>query len=191
MIRASGEKLLGSFAAILELAELESGNKALREESFAVESLLDSVTRRFSAQASRAGLALTVGAPCRAGLRADRFCLERMLGNLIENAIRFTPSGGRVTLAAYAAEDGIVLEVSDTGIGMTAEQLGRLSQPFVFGDAAFTREHDGAGLGIAISRAIAELSGGHLVIDSSPALGTTVAVSLPLAGPQESIAHAA
>src|SRR6185437_12971976 len=78
MIRASGEKLLGSFAAILELAELESGNKALREESFAVESLLDSVTRRFSAQASRAGIRFVAGAPCEAELRADRFCLERM-----------------------------------------------------------------------------------------------------------------
>jgi two-component system cell cycle sensor histidine kinase PleC len=74
---------------------------------------------------------------------------------------------------------------------MMAEQLARLSQPFVFGDAAFTREHEGAGLGIAISRAIAELSGGRLAIDSSPALGTTVAVSLPLRAAPTSIAHAA
>jgi two-component system cell cycle sensor histidine kinase PleC len=137
------------------------------------------VVRRFSAQAQRAGLALTMGAPCRAQLLGDHFCLERMLGNLIENALRFTPSGGRISLAAYAADDGVVLEVSDTGIGMTGEQLARVSQPFVFGDAAFTREHKGAGLGIAIARAIAELSGGHLAIDSSPALGTTAAVSLP------------
>jgi two-component system cell cycle sensor histidine kinase PleC len=110
----------------------------------------------------------------------DRFCLERMLGNLVENAIRFTPSGGRVTIAAFAAHDGVVLEVTDSGIGMSEEQLERLSQPFAFGDAAFTREHDGAGLGVAIARAIAELSGGRLAIDSRPAVGTTVAVSLPL-----------
>jgi two-component system cell cycle sensor histidine kinase PleC len=180
MIRASGEKLLSSFASILELAELESGSRLLREERLGVDELIAAVARRFSSQAARAGLGLAVGSPCQAELCADRFCLERMLGNLVENAIRFTPSGGRVTLAAYAAEDGVVIEVADTGIGMADEQLARLSQPFMFGDAAFTREHDGAGLGVAISRAIAELSGGRLAIDSSPALGTTVAISLPL-----------
>jgi two-component system, cell cycle sensor histidine kinase PleC len=179
MIKGSGEKLLGSFATILELAELEGGNKPLHEEVVDVDELMATVTRRFADQAERAGLQLGIGSHCSAELLADRFCLERMLGNLLENAVRFTPSGGRVTVAAYAADDGVVLEVSDTGIGMTDEQLDRLSQPFVFGDAAFTREHDGAGLGIAISRAIAELSGGRLAIDSRPAIGTTVAIALP------------
>jgi two-component system cell cycle sensor histidine kinase PleC len=149
------------------------------------------VTRRFATQAGRAGLALALGGPCDARLFADRFCIERMLGNIIENAIRFTPSGGKVTLAAYAARDGVVLEVSDTGIGMNSDQLAKLSQPFVFGDAAFTREHDGAGLGIAISRAIAELSGGRLAIDSSPTLGTTVAISLPMRDKTGATARAA
>jgi two-component system cell cycle sensor histidine kinase PleC len=180
MIKASGDKLLASFASILELAEFESGSRPLREAQLSIDELVLAVTRRFSAQAGRAGLALALGAPCRAELLGDRFCLERMLGNLVENAIRFTPSGGKITLAAYAAADGVVLEVSDTGIGMSDELLERLSQPFVFGDAAFTREHPGAGLGIAIARAIAELSGGRLAIDSRPALGTTVAISLPL-----------
>jgi two-component system, cell cycle sensor histidine kinase PleC len=179
-IKASGDRLLASFATILELAELEGGERVMRLDPIDVDALLGSVRRRFSAQAQRAGLVLASGAPCRARLTGDRFGLERMLGNLVENAIRFTPAGGRVTVAAYAAEDGVVLEVADTGIGMTEEQLGRLSQPFAFGDAAFTREHDGAGLGIAISRAIAELSGGRLAIDSNLALGTTVAISLPL-----------
>ena len=180
MIKSSGEKLLASFATILDLAELEGGRTELHEEQFGVDDVLVAVTRRFATQAGRAGLALALGGPCDAQLFADRFCIERMLGNIIENAIRFTPSGGKVTLAAYAARDGVVLEVSDTGIGMNSEQLAKLSQTFVFGDAAFTREHDGAGLGIAISRAIAELSGGRLAIDSRPTLGTTVAISLPM-----------
>ena len=79
-IKASGEKLLSSFAAILELAELESGNKLLREAPLAVAGLLQTVLRRFSAQASRAGIALSVGVPSRRELVADSFCLERMLG---------------------------------------------------------------------------------------------------------------
>jgi len=190
-IKASGDRLLASFATILELAELEGGERAMRQDLLDIDALLATVHRRFAAQAQRAGLILSAGAPCHARLLGDRFGLERMLGNLVENAIRFTPSGGRVTLAAYAAEDGVVIEVADTGIGMTEQQLERLSQPFAFGDAAFTREHEGVGLGIAISRAIAELSGGHLAIDSSPALGTTVAVSLPLPSAGTAGLHAA
>jgi two-component system cell cycle sensor histidine kinase PleC len=180
-IKSSGESLLQSFAAILELAELEGGQKPLRQEQFRVEDLVIATTRRFSAQAGRAGLTLAIGSLSGASLNGDRFCLERMLGNLVDNAIRFTPSGGKVTLAAYAAHDGVVLEVSDTGIGMSEDRLATVSQPFVFGDAAFTKEQNGLGLGLATARAIAELSGGRIAIDSRPAMGTTVAISLPLA----------
>ena len=176
----SGQRLLDFFATILELAELESGRKALVTEPLLVDELLRQVRRRFSAQAQRAGVILALGASCGAQLLGDRFSLERMLGNLLENAIRFTPTGGRVTLAAFAAADGVVLEVTDTGIGMSEQRLASLSQPFAFGDASFTREHTGAGLGIAIARTIAELSGGRLAIDSRQGLGTTVAISLPM-----------
>lgn len=179
-IKGSGERLLGSFATILDLAELDSGQRALREEQVDIDDLIVATTQRFASQAARAGLALSIATQCDTTVVADKFCLERMLGNIVENAIRFTPSGGKVMLAAFAASDGVVLEISDTGIGMTEEQLANLSQPFVLGDAAFTREHGGTGLGIAIARAIAELSGGRLAIDSSSAMGTTVAISLPL-----------
>jgi len=179
-IKLSGEKLLASFAEILDLAELESGQKVLRSEQVQADDLIEATARRFAPQAARAGLIVTTGGLTGASLAGDRFCLLRMLGNLMDNAIRFTPAGGKITLAAFAASDGIVIEVSDTGIGMSEERLASLSQPFVVGDATFTRQHGGAGLGIAIARAIAELSGGHLVIDSSPALGTTVAISLPM-----------
>jgi two-component system cell cycle sensor histidine kinase PleC len=181
-MKLSGERLLTFFASILELAELESGRKPLRQEPFSIDELLDAVARRFAPQAQRAGLALALGAPCGAELMGDRFSLERMLCNVVENAVRFTPHGGKVTVSAFAATDGVVLEITDTGIGMSEDHVATLSQPFAFGDAAFTREHGGAGLGIAIARAIAELSGGRLAIDSRLALGTTVAISLPLRG---------
>jgi two-component system cell cycle sensor histidine kinase PleC len=179
-IRNSGERLLSFFASILDLAELEGGRRILEENEIRVDDLLSASIRRYSEIARRKGLGVALGAPCGALLKGDRFSLERMLGNLIENAIRFTPAGGRVTLAAYAASDGVVLEITDTGIGMGIEQLGTLSQPFAFGDASLTKDRGGAGLGLAIARTIAELSGGRLAIDSRPGLGTTVAVSLPL-----------
>lgn len=179
-MKDSGERLLGFFASILELAELESGQKPMQVEQFEIDDMLSAVTRRFAGQAQRAGLSLKVGAPCGARLVGDRFAIERMVGNILENAVRFTQTGGKVSVAAYAAADGVVLEITDTGIGMGPERLEALSQPFAFGDAALARQHGGAGLGIAIARAIAELSGGRLAIDSRPALGTTVAISLPL-----------
>jgi len=179
-IKASGEHLLASFATILDLAELEGGQKQMRSDPVPVDDLLDGMAQRFRGQANRAGLTLIVGEPCGAVLTADRLGMQRMLGNIIENAVRFTPNGGRVTLAAFAAHDGVVLEISDTGLGMSEERLASLSQPFALGDATFTREGIGPGLGISIARAIAELSGGRMAIDSSPSLGTTVAISLPL-----------
>lgn len=192
-IKNSGEKLLASFSEILELAQLEGGHLILRRETFNVAELIKSTASRFQSHAQRAGLTLVIDPPEDTTLYADRLCTERMLGNIIENAIQFTPAGGRIKLAAWVAEDGVVLEISDTGIGISEDRLKDLSQPFVLGDAAFTREGNGVGLGIAISRAIAELSGGELAIDSSPAVGTTVAISMPMrvSKPSRSAAHAA
>ncbi|MGV3650949.1 MAG: ATP-binding protein [Devosia sp.] len=180
-IRASGERLLGYFGAILELAELEGGRKALRQEAVPIDALVQGLVRRHRLGAARAGVVLEGGMPSRAQIIGDPFAIERMLANILDNALRFTPAGGKVTIAAHAAEDGIVLEVTDTGIGMDDARLEMIRQPFAFGDAALTRQQSAVGLGIAISRAIAELSGGHMAIDSRPGLGTTVAISLPLA----------
>jgi two-component system, cell cycle sensor histidine kinase PleC len=184
-VKGSGERLLSFFGSILEFAELEGGRRALQRDRFTADELMLTVLKRFSPQAQRAGLTLGLGGACEAQLLADRFALERMIANLVENAIRFTPRGGRVTLAAYAAPDGVVLEITDTGIGMPQDRLTALSQPFAFSDAALTREREGAGLGLQIARAIAELSGGHLAIDSRLGIGTTVAVSLPLGAAEE------
>ena len=178
-IKNSGEHLLSSFGAILDLAELEGGRKALRQEPVLLDEVLQSVVDRFQGQAQRAGITLQTGRETGAVLRGDRLGLMRMIGNIMDNALRFTQAGGQVTLASFAADDGVVIEVSDTGIGMDEDRLASLSQPFVLGDASFTREGVGPGLGISIARAIAELSGGKLAIDSSPMIGTTVAISLP------------
>jgi two-component system, cell cycle sensor histidine kinase PleC len=179
-IKSSGDHLLASFAAILDLAELEGGRKELRQDPVLLDEVIGTVAQRFAGQAQRAGIRLFVAPGTGAVLRGDRLGLVRMLGNIVDNAVRFTQAGGQVTLATFVADDGVVVEISDTGIGMDEARLASLSQPFALGDATFTREGLGPGLGISIARAIAELSGGHIAIDSSPSLGTTVAISLPI-----------
>jgi len=180
-IRRAGETLLESFAEILEFAELEGGRKTLKHEPVALDTLLRGCSARFAERAARAGVRLDIAGPARGRLMADRHYLDRMLANLVDNALRFTPRGGLVRVAAWPAGDGVVLEITDTGVGMTEEQMSKLSQPFVLSDAAFARTHGGIGLGIATARAIAEASGGRLAIDSRQGVGTTVAISLPLA----------
>lgn len=178
-IKQSGEHLLASFATILELAEMVSGQKVLRTDPVPIEEVLEAVAQRFGPALSRAGIALQRGRATSAVVEGDRIGLARMLGNIVENAIRFTPPGGQIAMVAHAGDNGVVIEVTDTGVGMTPERLGNLSQPFALGDATFTREGVGQGLGVSIARAIAERSGGRLMIDSTPELGTTVAIALP------------
>ncbi len=191
LIKSSGDRLLSFFASILDLAELENGDKVLKADALMVDELLLATANRYAAQAKRAGLTLVRGAPCGAMLLGDRFSLERMLGNLLDNAIRYTPQGGRITIASYAGDDGVVLEVTDTGVGMAPDRMSALSQPFAFTDASLTKDREGSGLGLAIARAIVELSGGRLAIDSRLGIGTTVAVSLPQHADAQEIATAA
>lgn len=178
-IMSSGERLLDSFAEVLELAELDGGRRVLKREPVLASSLFDELGLRFNMAAERAGIDLQFEAPAQCWVAGDATPLCRMLGNLIDNALRFTPRGGNVRVIAWESHSEAVVEVTDTGIGISQNKLEQLSQPFVLDDAAFTRQHGGLGLGLAIARSIAELSGGRLAIDSTPPLGTTVAVSLP------------
>jgi len=140
----AGEKLLASFSQILEFAELEGGRKTMRQERFSVDALLEATRDRFRKRALQDGIRLRLGERVSGTLNADRECIERMLDNIMDNALRFTPRGGEVKLAAWQAEDGVVLEITDTGEGMDTEKLSQISQPFVLPDATFTRDHDGA-----------------------------------------------
>ncbi|HHG90296.1 MAG TPA: HAMP domain-containing histidine kinase [Devosia sp.] len=180
-IKRSGERLLFSFSEILELAELESGSRVLQNEHIDVDEFLISLQDQFQSGASHCGVSLVVGGSTGVSLRGDRTCLLRMMANLLDNSLRYTPSGGKVSVMVWEAGDGVVLSVTDTGIGIPAERLEALSTPFALEDALVARGQGGMGLGLAIARTIAELSGGELVIQSTPAVGTTVAVSLPRA----------
>ena len=177
-IKTSGENLLASFSKILELVQLEGGDLILKPEEVELDCIMKTALLRHNDSAKRAGIKLEINTPDNIMLKADKISLERMISNIVENSIRFTQSGGLIKINSWLAQDGVVFEITDTGIGISAERLKDLDQPFVLGDAAFTKE-GGVGVGLAISRAIAHLNGGDLAIDSRPAIGTTVVISLP------------
>jgi PAS domain S-box-containing protein len=180
-IYQSGAHLLAIINDILDIAKVEAGRFELREEPIGLPELLDTVRRLVAGRVEEARLALVVDAAADLpALRADRRALKQVLLNLLSNAVKFTPSGGEVRLLAGRRPGGeIVLVVQDNGIGIAAEDIPKVLEPFGQVDSALARRHTGAGLGLTISRALIELHGGGLELDSMPGLGTAVTVRLP------------
>jgi signal transduction histidine kinase len=180
-IRQAGTHLLGVINDILDIAKIEAGQLDLREDVFQTGEALEVCVKMLADQASESGLQLLREGPDRLpSLWADEKKFMQIVINLLSNAIKFTPEGGKVTLTAEIEGDGsLKLTVSDTGIGIAADDLERAMAPFSQVDSAYCRTHEGTGLGLPISRALAELHGGTLVMESEPDVGTTVFVRFP------------
>jgi two-component system sensor histidine kinase SenX3 len=126
------------------------------------------------------GVHVQLGPVAPAAVRGDGVALGRAVRNLVENAVKYTPAGGKVELTLTTAEGHALLGVQDTGIGIAAEDTQRIFQPFVRLDAARARETGGAGLGLAIAQSIARAHGGDLVVTSAPGAGSRFTIRLPL-----------
>ncbi len=164
-------------------ALLEAEALRLRHESVHLDHLIQDMLADFQAQAEAVGLSLR--AQIEADLPAvfgDPGHLARMLDNLIGNALKFTPEGGRVTVQVGQEDDQIVLEVSDTGIGISADQLERIFDRFYQVDGSTTRRYGGTGLGLALVKEIVQAHGGGVSVQSVLDQGTTFRVTLPAAG---------
>jgi signal transduction histidine kinase len=118
--------------------------------------------------------------PCAPGLavRADRQRLRQIVVNLLANAVKFTPAGGRVTLAGEAGAGGVHVRVADTGPGIPPEKRAAIFEPFVQVEQGLARPYEGAGLGLAISRDLARGMGGDLTVESALGAGSTFTLSL-------------
>ena len=112
-------------------------------------------------------------------IRGDERKLKQIVTNLFSNAVKFTPAGGEIVIAARIDECRIVLDVRDTGIGIAPEHVARALSPFGQVDSRLSRRYEGTGLGLPLARALAELHGGTLTLDSAPGRGTKVRVTLP------------
>jgi PAS domain S-box-containing protein len=181
-IYQAGSYLLELINDILDMSKIEAGKYELRVAPVALGKVLqDSIQmlRRHAAD-QQLDLRLEIAPDLPQRIRCDGRAVRQVLLNLLSNAIKFTPKGGEVILRAGHDATSLRLCVSDTGIGIPAEDIPRLGVPFEQLDNALNRRHQGTGLGLALSRALIELHGGTLTITSTPGVGTRVTVLLPL-----------
>ncbi|WP_296492498.1 GAF domain-containing protein [Rhodoferax sp.] len=175
--------LLALINDILDLSKIEAGKMDIHVETFAIAPLVGDVAQTIQLMAAKAGNQLVVDcAPDIGSMHADQTRTRQALLNLASNATKFTDKG-TVTIAARrvfeAGVEWVTLAVTDTGIGLTAEQMGKLFQDFVQADASTTRKYGGTGLGLAISRRFCQMMGGDITVTSEPGRGSTFTIRLP------------
>ncbi len=181
LIKDSGEHLLQVVNDILDMSKIEAGSFDITPEPFEIAPVVERCRQIMSPQAARAGVELVT--TVEAGLPevvADRRACRQILLNLLSNAIKFTDEGGRVECGARCNGAEFQLFVRDNGIGIAAQDLPRLGNPFFQAECGYDRRAEGTGLGLSVVKGLATLHGGTLTIDSTPGRGTTVTVSLPV-----------
>lgn len=185
LIRQSGGHLLSVVNAILDVSKIEAGAYGIRPEPFVVGEAVELCRSMMHQQALENGLGLIVDvAPGTGEIRADRRAVQQIIINLLSNAVKFTPRGGRVALDARRLGAWLRISVADTGIGIAEDDLRRIGEPFTQVRSDFTRQFDGAGLGLSLVRGLVRLHEGEMTMESAPGEGTTVTVLLPVAGPK-------
>lgn len=180
-IQRSQRHLLGLINGVLSYASVDAGAVSYVIEALPMDDVVATCESLVAPQIGAKGLHLSY-ASCDAGViaRGDRGKVQQILLNLIGNAVKFTASGGRVTLNCSAVDNNRVLvSVTDTGVGIAADQLERVFQPFVQLDSTLTRTSHGTGLGLAISRDLARGMGGDVTVESTPGLGSIFTLTLP------------
>jgi PAS domain S-box-containing protein len=179
-IHESGHLLLSLINDILDLSKIEAGKQPLVIEPLDLHDVVLGALHLVERHAREAQVSLTLDmAEQHPDLKADRRAVIRIILNLLSNAIKFTPAGGQIILRCAVRDQGVSLAVIDTGIGMSREQIPVALSAFGQLNNAYTRGHQGTGLGLPMVKALAEQHGGTLRIDSAPGKGTTVTVWLP------------
>jgi PAS domain S-box-containing protein len=180
-IAGSGRHLLRMINDILDMSKIEAGKFPLIEEVFDVSAVLGAAARFVTQEIDGKDVSFVTHIALGAvGLNGDQRAVTQVVLNLLTNAAKFTPAGGRVELKASADGDGLWVSVSDTGRGMSQETIDRAFEPFFQGrDSDVNRKREGTGLGLAISRRLAEMHGGTITLKSRIGEGTTATFWLP------------
>ena len=186
-ILSSGQHLLALINDILDMSKIEAGKMNLKLEPLHLDEVVEDTVRLMRNRAETAGLRLIVDLPPLPLIEADYRALKQVLLNLLSNALKFTPRGGRVTISAStepaASGEQMRISVADTGIGIAKEDLKRLAKPFEQIENQHAKTQQGTGLGLALTKSLVEMHDGRLTLESEPGVGTTVSVILPVRRP--------
>ncbi len=179
-ISGAGTHLLNIVNGILEMAQIEAGQKTLRCEEIDVVNVIQEAIEFLSLQSETAGTNLRFTHPkIAATVTADPQALRQVLLNVIGNALKFTPAGGVVDIEVVIEDEETVVVISDTGIGIAKEDVKRVLQPFAQVDDRLERRYDGTGLGLPIAKGLIDIHNGSFSIESHPGEGTRVRIGLP------------
>ncbi len=183
-IARAGHHLLDVINDILDISKIESGNFELARDEISIYDVAQASAEMVRPRMTEKKQRLDVMVPDRLPLvNADNRRIKQVLINLLSNAHKFTPEGGRICLVATRDSAGVTVGVSDTGAGMTDDEVQKALQPFVQVKSQYTRDQEGTGLGLPIAKALIEMHGGRFVVSSTPGTGTTVAFTLAAAAP--------
>lgn len=179
---AQSERLGRLVDQLLDLSRLESGDVPLHREEVALAPLVSEVLSEIEVAGAGRGVELDGAVPeDLPAVFADRERIHQVLFNLLDNAVRFTPSGGRVTVSADGHNGSVDVHVADTGPGIPPEHLPRLFERFYRADLARSQKDGGTGIGLAIARSVVEAHGGRIWADSRPGEGSVFTFELPVA----------
>lgn len=179
-IHESGQHLLAIINDILDISKIEAGQFALHEDEMDVNEAVISCLRLIEPRATKGGIRLGGEADTTLRMRADQRRVKQMLLNLLSNAVKFTPPGGSVSVSTdISSGDGIRITISDTGIGMSEQEVAKALRPFEQVYGGLDRHFEGTGLGLPLVDAMIRLHGGRLTITSSPGHGTTAELLFP------------
>jgi two-component system, cell cycle sensor histidine kinase DivJ len=181
LINDSGQHLLSVVNGILDLSKIESGNFEITPEPFAPGQTLLHCCNLLALKARENAIDLVTRVPDHLPpMTGDPRAFRQIVLNLVANAIKFTERGGKVTASAGIERSRLVLRIADTGIGIAAEDLKRIGDPFFQAGQTYQRRHEGTGLGLSIVKSLVGLHGGEMTVQSKIGEGTTVVVALPL-----------
>jgi signal transduction histidine kinase len=184
-------RLLHLVGDLLLIAQAEAGKLELRIDDVAVGEVADAAVQAAGPAAQAKGIAVELRLEGQPHVQGDRARLGQVLDNLVSNAIKFTPTGGRVSVSAHLDNGSVRLEVADNGTGMSKAEVARLFERFYRTSSATSQAIPGTGLGLSIAKAIVEAHRGAITCESAEGLGTTFIVTLPAAQPADAPGHAA
>ena len=172
--------MLGLINEILDLSKLEAGQFELSEGDVDLAEVVQACLHLVEPQAQKSRIRLSTELDPEARLiRADDRRMRQILINLLSNAVKFTPEGGKISVSSFLKNDGLAIEVRDTGIGIAAEDMSKVMTSFGQVESKISRKYEGSGLGLPLAKHLVELHGGTLTIESQVDVGTTVTVMLP------------